>query len=172
MRRFALMLVVVSVLGAGVAAGPAHAAKKITNCKKDKNLNENLMTSFDAFLAGSTTAEKVKYIENGDKVAKFVEEGNQEAVARGQTSSDKANVTVNLEAECDGKKAATFTYDLAIGLTKPVTTKPATGAGLNFSGEGILDKKTGTWFISAATICDLLGAGNPERGQRCLAEAV
>lgn len=171
MRRVALLLVLTLVVGVGFTASPAVAQKKksakITACKKDKNLNSNLEKAFDQFLTGSTTAEKMQYIEDGDKVGTFVEEGAKEAAERGQTNPNTANVTVNLQATCTGKKTAEFTYDLAIGLPKPVTSKPATGVGLNQAGDAVLTKK-GQWLITGATICDLIARGNPDRGSRCL----
>src|SRR5215211_2854000 len=157
MRRVALLLVAASVLSIGVFAGPAHAAK-VTSCKQDKKLNQNIQAAFAPFFTSDATAEKMATIQDGDKIAPIVEEGARVAAAAGQTSAGTTTYPVKVQATCDGKKAATFTYDLALSVPKPVTKPPVSGAGLNFSGDAVLSK--GKWLISGATICDLVGA-NP-----------
>lgn len=175
MRRVALLLVSASLVGAAVfSGGPAGAAKnakKVTSCKQDKKINENIAKAFDAFLSGTVVADQVKYVQNGDKVAPFVQEGLQEAADKGQSTSDTMTLTFGVDATCDGKKAATFSYDLALGVARTPPTSALKGAGLSFQGDAILDTKKGQWYISALTICDLIAAGNSERGQRCAVAA-
>ena len=170
MRRVVLLLVAASIMSVGLMAGPAGAAKKITNCKKDKNLNANIAKAFDQYLSGDTTADKLKYIQDGDKIAPISDEGAAAAAAAGQTNTSTTTLTYNVQAKCDGKKAATFTYDLATGVPKPVTAPPTKGLGLNFAGDAVLDKKKGVWLISAGTICDLIGQNpnTPGLGDKCL----
>ena len=172
MRRVALLLVAVSVLGIGITAGPAQAAKekKITDCKKDKNLDANIAKAFDTYLSGDTTAIKMSLVEDGDKIAPISDKGAAAALANGQTNSSTTTQTFNVQATCDGKKAATFTYDLATGIPKPVTAPPTKGLGLNFAGDAVLSKK-GVWLVSALTVCDLIGKNplTPTLGAECLA---
>lgn len=169
MRRVALLLVAASVLSIGVSAAPAQAAKekKITDCKKDKKLNENLSAAFQGFLSGTSGVESGKTVENGDKIAPAIQLGK----AANPNPTSKTWV-VGLAAKCDGKKASTFTYDLAI-TPSTETTAPTKGLGLNFAGDGVLDKKTGKWLISALTVCDLIGKNpaTPTAGPQCLAAA-
>ncbi len=171
MRRVAILLAATMALSAFVFAGPATAAnptaKKITSCKKDKKLNENIPLAFVPFFLGETSAERAGSVQDGDKITALLEESTKAAQAAGQSSADKATYPVAIVAECDGKTGATFTYDLALGLAKPVTNPPSTGAGLNFAGDAVLVK--GKWLISGLTVCDLLGANpaTPTIGQRC-----
>jgi hypothetical protein len=169
MRRVVLLLVAASIMSVGLMAGPAGAAKKITDCKKDKNLEANITKAFNAYLGGLTTAEKLKYIEDGPKIAPISDEGAAAAAAAGQTSTDTATQIFKVTATCDGKKAATFTYDLG-RVPRPITGPPSTGFGLSFAGDAVLDKK-GVWLISAATVCDLIGQNpnTPTLGAKCLA---
>jgi hypothetical protein len=172
MRRVLLVVMAASVMSLGFVAGPAEAAKtkKITNCKKDKALNENVAKAFDAYLSGDTTAQKMLYVEDGSKIAPISDKGSAAAAAAGQTSTGTTTLTFNVQATCDGKKAATFTYDLATGIPKPVTAAPTKGLGLNFAGDAVLDKKKGIWLVSGATICDLIGKNpnTPTLGAECL----
>jgi hypothetical protein len=169
MRRVAALLVAASIssLAFGLFAGPASAAAKVTDCKKDKKLNPNITKALDAYLTGATSADQMKFVQNGAKIVPFSEQSRQEAAAKGQTSADTKTLTFGLKATCDGKKAATFTYDLALNVPKSATTTPTKGAGLNFSGDAVLDTKKGVWLISALTICDLLGGGDAALGQQC-----
>jgi hypothetical protein len=165
------MLVAVSVLGIGFTAGPAQAAKekKITSCKKDKLLAEHIQTAFNTYLGGSTTAEKMAGVQDGDKIAPISDEGARIAAANGQTSSSTTTYAVSIKPTCDGKTGATFTYDLAINVPKPVTNPPSSGIGLNFAGDAALVK--GKWLISGSTVCDLIGQNpqTPGLGEKCLA---
>jgi len=172
MRRVVLLLVAAAIMSVGLMAGTADAAKKpakITDCKKDKNLNANIAKAFDTYLAGDTTAAKMQFIQDGDKVAPISDEGSRLAAANGQTNTTTATQTYNLQAKCDSKTAATFTYDLGT-VPKPVTAPPTKGFGLNFGGDAVLDKKKGVWLISAATVCDLIGQNpqTPGLGDKCL----
>ena len=168
MRRVVLLVVAVSIMGIGLMAGPAGAAKKITDCKKDKNLDANITKAFNQYLGAETSAEKLKYIQDGAKIQPISEEGAAAAAAAGQTSTTTATQIFKLTATCDGKKAATFTYDLG-RVPRPITGPPSTGFGLSFAGDGVLDKK-GVWLISGATVCDLIGQNpnTPGLGQKCL----
>lgn len=170
MRRVAILLVAASVLGIAVSAGPASAAKekKITSCKKDKNLDENIQAAFIPFFTGKTGAERVANVEDGDKITAIVQESTDAAAAGGQTTAGTITLPVAIAATCDGKKAATFEYDLA--LAQPATAAsnpPATGVGLAFAGDAVLTK--GKWVITALTICDLIGQNpnTPGIGERC-----
>jgi hypothetical protein len=173
MRRVAIMLVAASVLGIIATATPASAAspaaKKITSCKKDKNLAANIQTAFNQYLTSDTSADKMKLIQDGTKLIAISDEGAAAAKAAGQTTSDKTTLAVAIVPTCDGKAAATFKYDLAVGQPKPVTVVPSTGIGLNFAGDAVLQK--GVWLISGATICDLIGQNpnTPGLGDKCLA---
>lgn len=172
MRRVLLVVIAATVMSLGFVAGPAEAAKtkKLTDCKKDKALNANIAKAFDAYLSGDTTAAKLLYIEDGAKIAPISDKGAAAALAAGQTSASTTTLTYNVQATCDGKKAATFTYDLAIGIPKPVTAAPTKGLGLNFAGDAVLDTKKGVWLVSGATICDLIGKNpnTPTLGAECL----
>jgi hypothetical protein len=171
MRRVLLVLVAASVMSVGFAAGPAHAqkSKKITDCKKDKALAANIQKAFNTYLQADTATAKMEFVEDGEKIIPISEEGSRVAAASGQTSSATTTAAVDIQATCDGKKAAAFTYDLAIGLPKPVTVVPSTGIGLDFAGDAVLTKK-GVWFITGATICDLIGQNpnTPGLGDKCL----
>ena len=68
MRRVVLLLVAASIMSVGLMTGPASAAKKITDCKKDKNLVANITKAFDTYLGGTTTAEKMTYIQDAAKL--------------------------------------------------------------------------------------------------------
>ncbi|MFM8304578.1 MAG: hypothetical protein ACKOA9_09815 [Actinomycetota bacterium] len=167
MRRVALLLAGAMVLSTVAFAGPASAAK-VTSCSKDKKLNVNIQKAFIPFFVGTTATEKVANVQDGDKITTVVEESTQAARSGGQTASGTVTVPVEVKATCDGKKAAIFTYDLA--LNQPAGTEnnpPATGAGLNFAGDAVLQK--GKWVIAALTICDLIGQNpnTPTIGQRC-----
>ena len=170
MRRVALVLVAASVLTVGLTTGPASAqkAKKIVSCQKDKNINENIQTAFATYLTGVTTAEKMANIQDGDKIAPISDEGAAIAAANGQTSSATTTYPVSIQASCDGKKNATFTYDLAIQVPRPITNPPSSGIGLEFAGDAVLVK--GKWLISGATVCDLIGQNpqTPGLGDKCL----
>jgi hypothetical protein len=154
------------VLSIVALAGPASAAK-IKSCQKDKKINENIQKAFAPFFLAETSAERAANVQDGDKIAPLLEESTAAAQAAGQSSSSTATYPVSIEATCDGKKNATFTYDLALGLPKPVTNPPSSGAGLNFAGDAVLVK--GKWVITGLTICDLIGANpnTPTIGQRC-----
>lgn len=171
MRRVAIMLVAASVLGTIAAATPASAAspaaKKITSCQKDKKLNANIQAAFVPFFLGETSTARTATVEDGSKITALLDESTAAAQAAGQSSSSTATYPVAIVATCDGKTGATFTYDLALGLPKPVTNPPSTGAGLNFAGDAVLTK--GKWLISGLTICDLIGANpnTPTIGARC-----
>jgi len=170
MRRVALVMAAAMVLGTGLAtsASPAFAKeKKIESCQKDKKLNENIQTAFVPFFLGATAAERGAAVQDGDKIIPFIDESNKAAQAAGQSSSATATYPVSIDATCDGKKAATFEYDLALNVPKPVTAVPSTGIGLNFAGDAALVK--GKWLITALTICDLIGQNpaTPTIGQRC-----
>ena len=170
MRRVALVLVAASVLTVGFATGPASAqkAKKIASCQKDKKINENIQAAFATYLTGETTDAKMANIEDGDKIAPISEEGSRIAAANGQTDSATTTYPVSINATCDGKKNATFTYDLAIRVPKPITNPPSSGIGLEFAGDAVLVK--GKWLISGATVCDLIGQNpqTPGLGDKCL----
>ena len=172
MRRLVLLIVAAAVMTVGVLTGPAGAAKtkKITDCKKDKDLAANITKAFNTYLGGTTTAEKMTYIEDGDKIAPISDEGARIAAASGQTTSDTATQIFKLTPTCDGKTAATFTYDLG-RVPRPITGPPSTGFGLSFAGDAVLDKKKGVWLISSATVCDLIGQNpnTPGLGAKCLA---
>lgn len=163
MRRLVVLVVAAAVMALGAFGGSAHAAKKITNCKKDKKLDENIAKSFQAFLSRSPGHEDL--LEKGDVLAQFIEEGR-----RANPNPTNKTWVVDLQATCDGKKAATFTYDLAL-TDATATSAPTKGLGLNFAGDAILDKKKGIWLISALTVCDLLGQNpaTPGIGDRCIA---
>ena len=173
MRRVILVLLAATVMSLGFTAGPADAAKtkKITDCKKDKALNANIAKAFDTYLSGDTVAIKMTYVENATKVQPISEKGAAAALAAGQTNTSTTTLTYNVQAKCDGKASATFTYDLATQIPKPVTAAPTKGLGLNFAGDAVLDKKKGVWLISGATICDLIGKNpnTPTLGAECLA---
>src|SRR5205085_1250669 len=81
------------------------------------------------------------------------DKGAAAAAAAGQTSSDTATQIFKLTPTCEGKAAATFTYDLG-RVPRPITGPPSTGFGLSFAGDAVLDKKKGVWLISSATVCD------------------
>jgi hypothetical protein len=168
MRRLVLLIVSVAIVSIGFMTGPAGAAKKITDCKKDKNLDANITKAFNQYLGAETSVEKLKYIEDGTKIQPISDEGARVAAASGQTTSDTATQIFKLTATCDGKKAATFTYDLG-RVPRPITGPPSTGFGLSFAGDAVLDKK-GVWLVSGATICDLIGQNpnTPGLGQKCL----
>jgi hypothetical protein len=170
MRRLALVLLAVAVAGVGITAAPAGAqkAKKVTSCQKDKKLDENIAKAFNQYLGAETTAEKLKYVQDGDKIAPISDEGAAAAAAAGQTSSATATQIYKVTATCDGKKAATFTYDLGV-VPRPISGPPSTGFGLNFAGDAVLVK--GVWFVSGATVCDLIGQNprTPGLGDKCLA---
>jgi hypothetical protein len=170
MRRVLLLLVAAAIMSVGLMAGTAGAAKKITNCKKDKNLAANITKAFDTYLGGTTTAEKMTYIQDAAKLTPISDKGAAAAAAAGQTNTSTATQIFKLSPTCDGKKAATFTYDLGV-VPRPITGPPTTGYGLNFAGDAVLDKKKGVWLISSATICDLIGANpnTPTLGAECLA---
>jgi hypothetical protein len=110
------------------------------------------------------------YIQDATKLAPISDKGAAAAAAAGQTSSDTATQIFKLTPTCDGKTAATFTYDLG-RVPRPITGPPSTGFGLSFAGDAVLDKKKGVWLISSATICDLIGANpnTPGLGAECLA---
>ena len=171
MRRVVLVLVAIAVMSVGVLTGPAGAAKtkKITDCKKDKNLAANITKAFNTYLGGTTTAEKMTYIQDAAKLTPISEKGAAAAAAAGQTTSDTATQIYKLTPTCDGKTGATFTYDLG-RVPRPITGPPSTGFGLSFAGDAVLDKKKGVWLISSATICDLIGQNpqTPGLGQKCL----
>ena len=168
MRRVVLLLVAASIMSVGLMAGPASAAKKITSCQKDKNVNANIQAAFVPFFLGATSADRVKTVADGTKITALLDESTAAAQAAGQSSSSTATYPVAIQATCDSKTTATFTYDLALGLPKPVTNPPSTGVGLKFAGDALLKK--GKWLISAGTICDLIGANpnTPTIGPRCL----
>jgi hypothetical protein len=172
MRRLVLLIVAVAVMTVGVLTGPAGAAKtkKITDCKKDKDLAANITKAFNTYLGGTTTAEKMTYIQDAAKLTPISDKGAAAAAAAGQTTSDTATQIYKLTPTCDGKKAATFTYDLG-RVSRPITGPPSTGFGLSFAGDAVLDKKKGVWLISSATICDLIGQNpnTPGLGAECLA---
>jgi len=169
MRRVVLLLVAAAIMSVGLMAGTAGAAKKITDCKKDKNLVANITKAFNTYLGGDTTAAKMVYIQDAAKLAPISDEGARLAAANGQTSADTATQIFKLEPTCDSKTTATFTYDLG-RVPKPITGPPSTGFGLKFAGDAVLDKKKGVWLISSATICDLIGANpsTPGLGDKCL----
>ena len=170
MRRVVLLLVAAAIMSVGLMAGPAGAAKKVTDCKKDKNLVPSITKAFNTYLGGATTAEKMTYIQDAAKVAPISDEGAALAAANGQTNSTTATQIFKLEATCQGKTAANFTYDLGV-VPRPITgTPPSTGYGLKFAGDAVLDKKKGVWLISSATICDLIGQNpqTPGLGDKCL----
>lgn len=175
MRRIALVLVAASVLSLGVTAGPAFAAKKpakITDCKKDKSLNANITKAFDTYLSGDTTDQQMSLVEKGDVLKPIAEESAAATKASGQSPKEGfTTLSYGVKAACDGKKAATFSYDLSLGVPKPVTGPATSGAGLSFKGDAVLDAKKGVWLVSAATLCDLWGAGNKAIGDKCLAAA-
>lgn len=170
MRRVALVLVAVAVMSVGFTAGPASAqkGKKITSCKKDKKINENIQAAFVPFFLGETSAARAASVQDGEKIISILDESTAAAAAAGQTSSATATYPVSIEATCDGKKAATFSYDLALQVPKPVTNPPSSGIGLDFAGDAVLVK--GKWVVSGATICDLVGQNpnTPGLGQKCL----
>jgi hypothetical protein len=171
MRRVLLLLVAAAIMSVGLMAGPAEAkTKKITDCKKDKNLTANITKAFNTFLGGLTTAEKMTYVQDAAKVAQTSDKGAAAAADAGQTSTDTATQIFKLTPTCDSKTTATFTYDLG-RVPRPITGPPSTGFGLSFAGDAVLDKKKGVWLISSATICDLIGANpnTPTLGAECLA---
>lgn len=167
MRRVAILLATTLALSAFVFAGPASAAK-VKSCQKDKKLAENIQTAFNQYLTSETSTDKMKLVEDGTKLIAISDEGSAAAAAAGQTSADKATLAVAIKPTCDGKKAATFKYDLAVGVPKPITSIPSTGIGLNFAGDAVLSK--GVWLISGATVCDLIGQNpnTPGLGDKCL----
>jgi hypothetical protein len=174
MRRVALMLVAISVLGIGFTAGPAYAKStkpaKITSCKKDKKLNANIQTAFATYFLGATTTDKMTNVQDGTKVAPFSDEATAAAKASGQGgTATTGTYPVTIKATCDGKTTATFTYDLALNVPLPIATPPSSGVGLNFAGDAALVK--GKWLITGGTICDLVGANpaTPTIGARCTA---
>jgi len=173
MRRVALMLVAISVLGIGFTAGPASAASKpakITTCKKDKNLNANIQAAFANYFTADGTANKLAQVQDGTKIATYSDQATAAAQASGQAgTSSTTTYPVKIQATCDGKATATFTYDLALNIPKPVTNPPSTGVGLNFAGDAALVK--GKWLITGGTVCDLLGANpaTPTLGAQCTA---
>ena len=168
MRRVVLLVVAASIMSIGFMAGPAAAAKKITDCKKDKKLNENIQAAFVPFFLGETSAARAASVQDGTKIIPMLDKSTAAAQAGGQSTSSTVTYPVSIEATCDGKKAATFTYDLATGIPKPVTNPPSTGIGLDFAGDAALVK--GKWVITAGTICDLIGANpaTPTLGAECL----
>jgi hypothetical protein len=171
MRRVALVLVAAMVLGTGaVTAAPATAAKekKIKSCKKDKKVAEHIQDAFNVYLTSDSSEDKMEFVQDGEKLISISDEGSAAAAAAGQTTSDTTTYAVDLQVTCDGKKAATFTYDLAINLPKPVTNPPSTGIGLDFAGDAVLVK--GKWLITGATVCDLIGQNpnTPGLGEKCL----
>jgi hypothetical protein len=114
----------------------------------------------------------VSKVKDGTKIQPSVEISTAAAKASGQSTASTVTIPVKVVATCDGKTGATFTYDLA--LNQPLTavsTPPATGAGLNFSGDAVLVK--GAWLIDAATICDLIGKNptTPTLGADCIKAA-
>lgn len=170
MRRVAILLAAAMVLSTGVVtAAPASAQKekKIKSCQKDKKLNQNIQAAFVPFFLGETAEERAESVQDGEKIITQLEASTAAAQASGQSSADTATYPVSIDATCDGKKAATFNYDLALGLAKPVTNPPSTGIGLSFAGDAVLVK--GKWLITALTICDLIGANpdTPTLGQEC-----
>jgi hypothetical protein len=167
MRRVALLLIAAMVLGLVAMAGPAAAQKKVKSCQKDKKLNENIQAAFVPFFLGETSAERAATIENGEALEPILEQSTQAALAAGQTSAATATYPVSIDATCDGKKNATFNYDLALAIPKPVTNPPSTGIGLNFAGDAVLVK--GKWVISGLTVCDLIGQNpnTPTLGAEC-----
>jgi hypothetical protein len=172
MRRVVVLIVAVAVatLGVGLTGGTAGAqkAKKIASCKKDKKLNENIQAAFVPFFLGETSAARASSVQDGEKIIPMLDKSTAAAQAGGQSTSSTVTYPVSIEATCDGKKAATFTYDLATGIPKPVTNPPSTGIGLDFAGDAALVK--GKWVITAGTICDLIGANpaTPTLGAECL----
>lgn len=168
MRRVALLLAAAMVLSISVFAGPASAAKKVTSCQKDKNLAANIQTAFNQYLTSDSSTDKMKLVKDGQKLIAISEEGAAAARAAGQTQADKTTVAVAIKPTCDGKKAATFKYDLAINQPKPVTVVPSTGIGLDFAGDAVLVK--GVWLISGETVCDLISQNpnTPGLGDKCL----
>lgn len=177
MRRVAILLVASLTLGTGLvtAASPAFAAKKtakITSCKADKNLNVNIQKAFIPFFAGQTAAERVANVKDGTKILAPVAVSTEAARASGQSTAGLVTVPVKVVATCDGKTGATFTYDLALNQpASAVSSPPATGAGLNFSGDAVLVK--GKWLIDALTVCDLIGRNpnTPTVGPDCIKAA-
>jgi hypothetical protein len=169
MRRLVLLIVSAAIVSVGFMAGPAGAAKKITDCKKDKNLEANITKAFNLYLGGTTTAEKMTLVQDAAKLTPISDEGAAAAAAAGQTTSDTATQIYKLTPTCDGKTTATFTYDLG-RVPRPITGPPATGFGLSFAGDAVLDKKKGVWLVSSATICDLIGQNpnTPTLGAKCL----
>lgn len=176
MRRVAILLAATMALSAFVFAGPASAAnptaKKITECKKDKKINANIQAAFAPFFLGETAADKAANVQDGEKIIPQLEKSTAAAQAGGQSNSSTVTYPVAIKATCDGKKAATFTYDLALGVPKPVTAIPSTGAGLNFAGDAVLEK--GKWVVTALTVCDLIGANpaTPGLGEECQTAAL
>ncbi len=75
-------------------------------------------------------------------------------------SSTTTTAAVDIQATCDGKKAATFTYDLAVGLPKPVTGSAVHRHRPDFAGDAVLTKK-GVWFISGAARSVTSSGQNP-----------
>ena len=168
MRRVVLLLVAAAIMSVGLMAGPAGAAKKITSCKADKKIDANIQAAFVPFFLGETSADRVKTVDDGAKITALLDESTAAARAGGQSSSSTATYPVSIKATCDSKTTATFTYDLALNVPKPITSPPSSGAGLSFAGDALLKK--GKWLISAGTICDLIGANpaTPTIGQRCI----
>src|SRR5262245_21256445 len=102
MRRVVLLIMVLAVatMGVGLMAGTAGAqkAKKVTDCKKDKNLDAKITKAFNQYLGADTSAEKLKYIEDGPKIQPISDEGAAAAAAAGPTSSDTATQIFKLTA--------------------------------------------------------------------------
>lgn len=171
MRRVALVLLATSLLGVGVLAGPASAAKttKITSCKADKKSAANIQAAFTPFFLGASSADKLAGIENGDKLVAVIDKSTAAANASGQGgSSTTATYPVVLKVTCDGKTAATFDYDLALNQPRDLATPPTKGAGLAFVGDAKIVK--GKWKVTGETLCDLVGANpaTPTLGAECL----
>lgn len=173
-RRLGILIVVASVAGALLVASPASAkkTKKVTKC--DSRASELIQTAFIQYFVAPTAAEKVKYVEDGKKIVAATDASITANAEAGLTPADVYSVPVDLKATCDGKKAATFTYDIArIPKTPtPPSTVPAgtTGFGLSLTGDAVLDTKKGQWLVTAATICDLMNGSPAPKAKEAAAD--
>jgi hypothetical protein len=173
-RRLGMLIVAVSVAAALVVAAPASAkkAKKVTKC--DARAGELIQAAFIQYFVAPTAAEKVKYVKDGKKIVASTDASIAANAEAGLTPPDVYSVPVDLKATCDGKKAATFTYDIArIPKTAtPPSTVPAgtKGFGLSLTGDAVLDTKKGQWLVTAATICDLMNGSPAPKAKQAAAD--
>jgi hypothetical protein len=129
---------------------------------RPKTARRGIAAAFNQFLAASSAADQIRFVDQGAKIQAAVDRSDQLTLASGRDQSGREQpplqeVAANVTVTCTAKTTATFTYDLQIKRPSTgVTTPPL---GLHQPGAAVL--RRGTWYVGALTACAFL-ALNPD----------